>query len=377
MIERLLSQWAQARSYLALPPEQRRITFYSEGGGYWPHLRPLLQEVLRRTDVAYLCAGPGDPAFGLDHARLRRFIIGEKTVRTLLFRTMPPTVMVMTMPDLESLYPKRSVHPVHYVYVHHSIVSTHMIYRHAAFDHFDTVFCAGPHHVEEIRRREEMAGLPAKQLVRYGYPKLDEIRAAPGGAALRGHVLVAPSWGPQGLIEQGAEVLVASLLDAGLHVTLRPHPQTLRLAQGKWTQLLNLHGANPRFQTDTEMDSSRSLAEAEVMVSDWSGAALEFAFGLERPVLFLDGPRKVNNPHYHAFGLEPIEAAIRPRLGKLLAMDEIGTAGAAVRGLAAEAGRWAAAIRSERESWVFNPGRSAETGVEALMALVGQLPDYR
>ena len=32
------------------------------------------------------------------------------------------------------------------------------------------------------------------------------------------------------------------------------------------------------------------------MVSDWSGVAMEFAFGLERPVLFIDVPRKTNNP---------------------------------------------------------------------------------
>ena len=32
------------------------------------------------------------------------------------------------------------------------------------------------------------------------------------------------------------------------------------------------------------------------MVSDWSGAALEYSFGLKKPVIFLDLPKKVNNP---------------------------------------------------------------------------------
>lgn len=374
MIAGVLSQWAQARAYLSLPPEQRRITFYSEGAGYWPHLRPLLQAMLRREAISYLCARPDDPAFGLDHPGLRRFVVGENSVRTYLFRTMPPTVMVMTMPDLHALYPKRSVHPVHYVYVHHSMFSTHMIYRNGAFDHFDTMFCVGPHHIEEVRRREALAGLPAKRLVAYGYPKLDEILAAPASAVRPGHVLVAPSWGPQGLIEAGAGPLITTLLEAGLHVTLRPHPQTLRLAQRNWKELLERYGAHPGFRADTDMDSRSALTEAEVMVSDWSGAALEFAFGLERPVLFLDSPRKINNPHYSALGIDPLEAAIRPQLGEVLPMDRLGAAGAVIRGMAAEPGRWTAAIRAARERWVFQPGHSAEAGAETLMALAAELP---
>jgi YidC/Oxa1 family membrane protein insertase len=375
VIRHFLFQRAQAKAYMALPPGQRRITFYSEGAGYWPHLRPLLLELLGNgAEVAYLCAGRDDPVFGMEDPGIRRFVIGETSVRTTLFRMMEPTVMIMTMPDLHTLYPKRSVHPVHYVFVHHSMVSTHMIYRQGAFDHFDTMFCVGPHHVAEVRRREAQLGLPAKRLVEYGYPKLDEIRAAPPSPALPGHVLVAPSWGPHGIIERGARPLLDSLLQAGLHVTLRPHPQTLRLAREKWDDLVQSYASNASFVLDTDMDSRQALAEAEVMVSDWSGAALEFAFGLERPVLFVDGPRKVNNPDYAALEIEPLEVAIRPRIGLLLPQDHATAVGAAVRSMAVDAGRWAAAIRAERERWIFHPGRSVQVGTEAVLALCAQLP---
>jgi hypothetical protein len=38
-----------------------------------------------------------------------------------------------------------------------------MAYRQGAFDWFDTVFCSGPHHVNEIRCIEEKYNLPQKK----------------------------------------------------------------------------------------------------------------------------------------------------------------------------------------------------------------------
>ncbi len=83
-------------------------------------------------------------------------------MRTVFFSTLDVDILAMTMPDLETFHIKRSQNGVHYAFVPHSIVSTHMVYRNGAFDHFDTVFCAGPHHVAEVRKHEAMRNLPKK-----------------------------------------------------------------------------------------------------------------------------------------------------------------------------------------------------------------------
>ena len=54
------------------------------------------------------------------------------------------------------------------------------------------------------------------------------------------------------------------------------------------------------------------------MISSWSGAALEYSFGLERPVLFVDVPRKVNNPDYEKIDIVPLEDQIRELNGTVL-----------------------------------------------------------
>ena len=64
--------------------------------------------------------------------------------------------MIMTMPDLETFHIKRSKsHPVHYIYMFHSMVSTHLVYRKSAFDNYDTIFCVGEHHLDEIQNTEK------------------------------------------------------------------------------------------------------------------------------------------------------------------------------------------------------------------------------
>jgi len=311
--------------FVLLPKEQRRLTFYSEGKNYWPHLEGLINEVLATLDipVCYISSGEDDPGRFLEHPNYRTFKIDESFVRNWLFENMDTDVMVMTMPDLHQYQVKRSKHDVHYVYVQHSLVSLHMIYRKGAFDHYDTIFCAGSHHVKEIRAMETKYNLPPKNLVEHGYGRLDAIIRE---SKLRHrkeklmdkpeHVLLAPSWGPEGTIERGAgEKIVNHLIEQGYKVTFRPHPNTTRFAKDKVDAIIKKHANNPLFDHEANIAGQDSLHDSDVMISDWSGAALDYAFGLSKPVVFVDVPRKVNNPDYKEIGIEPFEAVIRKKIG--------------------------------------------------------------
>ncbi len=258
-----------------------------------------------------------------DNPRIRAFYVGDGSTRTTFFRLVDATVLVMTLPDLETFHLKRSVHPVHYVYVFHSMVSTHMIYRKGAFDAYDTILCVGPHHEAEIRRTEEVYGLSPKALVPHGYARLDVIlaNAAPrrqrvrrggsrtqaGAGAVVGRLLV-----HRGTGRDGADRPAAGR--AGTRSSLRLHPMTVRRFP-KLPGELAQRFSDRAFRVETDMREQASLHEAELMIGDWSGAALEYAFGLERPVLFVDMPKKVNNPEYERIGLRTIEESIRTEVG--------------------------------------------------------------
>ena len=352
-----------ASAFKALPEPWRQLVFYSEDDGSSPHLGPLLSELASRGHkITYLTSSEEDPLLSEAPQNVKVLCIGSGAARTTTFMALDARVMVMTMPDLETFHIKRSkTADVHYLYVFHSIVSTHMIYRTAAFDHFDSLLCVGPHHVEEIRAREKLENLPAKSLLEHGYARLDAIvadRPEPGPrepGPLR--VLIAPSWGPTGLIELYGEAVVLALLRDGLEVILRPHPRTSRDHAGLIDGLMKRHeGAG--LSLDQAMSSRDSLLRSDVMISDWSGAALEYAFGLDKPVVFVDVPRKVNNPHWQALGIEPVEASVREHIGRVVAVDDLASLPEVVRELCADPGAFAEAIAKVRERSVYNTGRS-------------------
>src|SRR5688572_19214174 len=167
------------RRFNRSPRDERQIVFYAESRADWAHLGPIVQELTSagRT-ISYVTSDEDDPVLSSQDGRLRAFFVGSGSVRTTFFKLVDADVVVMTLPDLETFHLKRSVHPVHYVYVFHAMVSTHMVYRKGAFDAYDTILCVGPHHVAEIRRTEEVYGLSAKALVPHGYARLDAILAS-------------------------------------------------------------------------------------------------------------------------------------------------------------------------------------------------------
>ena len=61
------------------------------------------------------------------------------------------------------------------MYLFHALVSTHMMYRYGAFDHYDSILCVGPHQVAEIRKHEEINKLSPKRLIEAGYYRLERI----------------------------------------------------------------------------------------------------------------------------------------------------------------------------------------------------------
>ncbi|WP_050587882.1 CDP-glycerol glycerophosphotransferase family protein [Pseudomonas canadensis] len=371
-------EWKGLQAFKRLPQHQRQLVFYSEGRGYWTYFESVF-EALRAEyaqSVIYVTSAEDDPILLSPPEGLLAFYVGEGSMRTLFFSTLDVQVLMMTMPDLQSFHIKRSPCPVHYVYLHHSIVSTHMIYREAAFDHFDSILCVGPHHVLETRAREQMAALPEKTLVEHGYGRLDAIlREGNCGSLARSpgqpaQVLVAPTWGDNGLLELHGVEVIQPLIQAGFRVVLRPHPRTRKLRPDVLEAIVSHFHGEPLFHLDEDGDARKSLIESDLMVSDWSGAALEFSLGLERPTLFVDVARKILNPAYEAISHEPLEAAIREQVGLILSEHELASLGLKATELIHNARQWQMAIRTARERWVFNSGKSGSAAAAHLISLL-------
>ena len=351
------SNW---RAYRKLPAEWRSIVFYSESGQDWHYFEDLIEELngpLGRK-VTYVTSDAGDPGLARKHPNYRALCIPEGWFLTLHFQFQKAGVVVLTMMDLDTLQLKRSINGVHYIYLFHSMGSTHMVDHADSYDAYDSLFCVGPHHVRELRKREELAGLQPRHLVEYGHPRLEKLIAEglsrPADASGPRWVLVAPTWGQHSIFNQCGKELVGILLEAGYGVIMRPHYQTRRLTPEVLDAVTNAWGDHENFEIIEQMGETDSLFRSHALVSDWSGISIEYALGLEKPVLFVDLPRRVRNPDWRDLGMDPFEATIRDQVGEVLPADALDQAPTALDRLLRDPEGFRARMRELRESSVFN-----------------------
>ncbi len=376
----LISGWRGWRRFKKLPREWRHIVFFSETGQDWHQFSGLISELNEKLQrkTCYVTSDPADPGLSRQHENYRAIFIPEGLYLTIFFQVNQSDLFVLTMMDLDNLQLKRSLQAVHYLYLFHSMGSTHMVDHENSFDHYDSLFCTGPHQVAEIRRREELKGLPAKHLFEYGHPRLEEVIEQ--GRAYRPQkqsgdpvtVLIAPTWGDSSIFNTCGRVLIDILLKAGYRVIMRPHYQSLRLTPAVIASVRDSFLGQERFEYIDWMGETDSILRSDILVSDWSAMAMEYALGLEKPVLFIDVPRRIRNPNWQEIGIEPVESSIRDQVGVILATSSLEQAPAVIERLLATPDRFRDRVRDYRENSVFRLGRSIPDGAAEIARLADE-----
>ncbi len=366
-----LRECVDLKRFVGLRKEERQIVFYTEGRGYLPYFEGFIRELLRQPSltICYITSEPDDPILSQAPDRLRSFYFKHLLPFVILF--LDAKVLVMTLPDLNRYSIRRSVWGTRHVYIFHAMVSTHMIYRFGAFDHYDVIFCVGPHHLSELRRSEQLYQTPAKQLLEVGYPSLDRLlqmrsdSLAPAGR----RVLIAPSWGADNILESCVSEVVRALVKDDFTVVIRPHPEWVKRYPKRLAQLRQKWPEDSKVKWDFGPLTDQTLLESDVLITDWSGIALEYAFGTERPVLFMEVPRKVHNPRYEELGIIPLEVRLRDRIGKTVLVERSGQMGSEVRDLLENQSAYRDRILEERTQSVYHPGAAGRVGGQFLLEL--------
>jgi CDP-glycerol glycerophosphotransferase (TagB/SpsB family) len=378
--------WKAWRQFRKLPVEWRSLVFYSETGQDWHQFSGLIEELNQEygRKVCYVTSDPDDAGLSRQHENYLAICIPEGLYLTVFFQVNQADVFVLTMMDLGNLQLKRSLHPVYYVYLFHSMGSTHMVDHANSFDHYESLFCAGPHQVAEIRKREELYKLPAKQLFDYGHPRLEQVindgntwreKHGPSDdrSALRKPViLIAPTWGDTSIFNVCGEALIEVLLNADFKVIMRPHYQSNKLSPKAIDAIRNKFSGNPNFEYMDQMGETESILRSDVLISDWSAMALEYSLGLEKPVLFIDVPRRIRNPDWRELDLEPVESSIRQEVGAVISPDHLETVPESIMTLINSHPAFSERVDTLREKIVFRVGSSVQAGAAELAKLADQ-----
>ena len=313
---------------LTLSDEERALVVYAEDSFSHIQLEGYLNELWSEHGIAYqyITSNPEDPLLDNPPPGGTVWFIRDQLARTL--SSLECEAFVTTMPDLGKFHVPRPKSGKT-VYVFHSLNSTHTAYRTGAFDHYDQFFCTGPHHVEELKRLRS-ASMP--ELSEVGYYKLDLIRAEHEEwlnqcKVEQDVVLLAPSWGRENLLEAHGLEIIGSLLGEGFRVIVRPHPQFFHSlypeGAGVIEGLQREFGRHERVEFELNINTQDSFHRSTLMISDWSGAAYEYALGTLRPVLFVDTPQKIFNPEWERVGLDGFEKEMRSAVGAVVAGSDL------------------------------------------------------
>lgn len=357
----------------------KHLVFYAEGGGYYKYFQSLIEWLLEHSNVVihYVTNDPNDMMFerAKKNSHIRPYYIGQMKIIPLMMK-MDADMVVMTSPDLGKYQIKRSYvrKDIEYIYLCHGPTSTHMCTRTGAYDNFDTIFVSGPFQIDEIRATERVYKLKEKNLVQTGYLFFDtlfnNVRSISRVQNERPRIMIAPSYQEDNILDSCVEQLILALADTKKNpvIVVRPHPQYIRRAPVKWQAVKDRcrrikSSPASDFELVFEDDFSKptTMNDSDVLVTDWSSIAYEFAFASKRPCLFVNTKMKVINPEYERIGIVPTDIWFRDEVGVSVAKGDWQKATMAVGKMVDHPDEFAARISDLLNKNFYHPGNSAET----------------
>ena len=357
----------------------KHLVFYSESSGFYKYFRGTIEYLLDNTNLTihYVTSDPDDAVFALAEHRpaLKPYYIGEKRLITLMMK-MDADVVVMTMPDLENFHIKRSYvrRDIEYIFVQHGMGSINLTIRKGGEDHYDTVFCTGPHQLRELRQMEALTGSPEKKLVETGYPLLDRMiadyEASDRPVREKKQLLIAPSWQKDNIVDSCLEPLLENLRGKGWSVTVRPHPQEVRHRAAYFEQLQARYADDDDVEIQTDFSSNATVFNADLLITDWSDIAWEFCFTTKKPVLFIDTPMKIMNPDWEKVEEKPMNIVCRERVGAILRPEEIDRAAETAEALLRGQERYRQSITDCLNESVYHLGESARVEASYIISAI-------
>lgn len=367
----------------------KHLVIYSEKSGFYKYFKGIIEELNKRSNVVihYVTNDPDDIIFEVakQNSRIKPYYIGIKRAIPLMMK-LEADMVLMTTPDFNKMYLKRSVmkKDVEYVYVPHDTMSVHMGFKEGALDEFDTVFCTGPHVEREIRATEAHYGLAEKRLVHFGYPLSDELMRASRDfknekAGERRTVLIAPSWQEDNLLDSCVDELIEGLMCDEYKIIVRPHPEYVKRYGARMQSIVDKYAERTGDGLEFQLDFSDSTAiySSDVLITDWSGIAPEFCFATGRPAVFINTEMKCRNPNWGNIGIEPVEIGLRTKLGIALEKGELSNIKARVDELIGHSEEYSEKIKSTYEEHLFNHGKAAREGAKYILSRLVEKAEER
>jgi len=365
-----MSFFSEYKQVNKLLQQKQQVVFYAESRHYYQYFERLVNDLLvNDTAIYYITSDANDPLLTANKGNMK--VIYVKWMLGFLFSKIRADVMVMTMPDLGNFLFKRSAGVGTYIYIFHAAVSTHQQYREKAFFNYDAIFCTGEYQLKEIRAAEKLYNLPEKQLIQYGYPLLDRVNKN-SNEKERPVLLVAPSWFEGCIFDVCIEELLTQLSKLPYTIILRSHPEYEKRKKKDFKAIQQLVSEYNTMSIDTTPNVTDRLCSTNILITDRSGIAFEFAFGTGRPVLFIETALKLINPQWKDLNIPPVENELRPELGIIVLPGELEQIAEKIKELEESSNGFAEKIQKLKQTTFYNAEQSYKTGSDYVLSKIAK-----
>lgn len=263
--------------------KKAKIIIYGEDKRYYNLFKPIVEELIKlQIPIIYYSMSEDDNIFNIESEYLHSEYIGIGNKAYAKLNFIEADICLMTTPNLDVFQLKKSKGVKKYVHITHSPGSIG-VYKMYSLDFFDCVFLNGGHQIADIRELEKLRNTKEKDLYVVGSPYLDELlKNINSKKAKEDSILIAPSWGPNGLLRKFGRKIIDSLKKLNYNIIVRPHPQSLITEKYIIEELKDIY--QDSIEWDYNSDSSYSFVRSKVMVSDFSGVIFDYSFLCEKPV---------------------------------------------------------------------------------------------
>ena len=304
------------------------IAVFTDHKRYWNVFEPLLDEFEKRHQkVVYYTCSKDDPIFNKKYEYITGEFLGEGNKAFTRLNLLNADVVLATTPNLDVFQWKRSPNTDCYIYISHNPNDITM-YRMFALDHYDALILSGDYQVQQARQLEKLRGFEPKDIEICGLPFMDEMKkrleTAGKPAEHERTILLAPTWGENGLLTRFGDKVIDALISTGYKIIVRPHPQSFTAEKELMDRLMSKYKENPRFSWNRDNDNFEVLRESDILISDFSGVIFDYALIFDKPLIYTE--TEIDMELYDANWLDetPWTLRILPDLGLKLTEDNVG-----------------------------------------------------
>lgn len=299
--------------------------FYSEGKVYQNNFYNFIVKLNEKfkNKIFYVSSEINDK---INLEGVKNIYIGRGLARLFFFNYIKCKFFFITLTDMGNYHLKKSNKVSKYIYIFHSPISLNRSYTPKAFNNYDVFFSIGKKHSEELIKIFQNSNLKNKKIENIGYFYFDFLyNNVDLHKFEKNTILIAPSWNynPKNFLNTTCIKLIKCLLNKEFKVIFRPHPEHYKKNKITLQQIKKNFEKNKKFIFDSNFSNLASIQKSEILITDYSGIAIEFCLIVKRPIFYFESNIKLHNRNYYQISETSIEDIIKYKFGKIIGKSDL------------------------------------------------------